>query len=118
MKTKLLYFLIGTLIMPLALASIEGFDGYMEMVEEQPEIQLTHTGGNSCGTTRQDYGDCDQEVIMAHAPHPHVPVYPVYSNICRSGGFYCWTQPRPLGMPCQCWDMFGFVWFYGTISPW
>ena len=74
--------------------------------ESSVEIQLADDG-------------MDPKVIMAHQPYPYpVPPYPVlyYGNVCRSGGFYCYTNPAPIGTPCTCWTVFGFLWFTGYIA--
>ena len=131
MKTKLLVFLTGILVMPLCLmASVEeqpqvpeeaGEEYVLQPVSEglfENESENTadlHRGGKACGPKQHDRRDCGQDEILAHS-FP-VPV-PLYGNVCRNGLFYCTTPPLPVGTSCHCWDMFGYIWLYGTIHTW
>ena len=129
MKTKLLVFLTGILVMPLCLmASVEerpqvpeeaGEEYMLQPVSEglfENESERTadsHRGGKSCGPKQHDRRDCGQDEILAHS----FPA-PLHGNICRNGFAFCYTYaPAPVGAPCHC-EYLGYVWLEGTVSTW
>ena len=105
--------------------------GQYEQNDRGEEIQLAH--GEEC-QRRHGYRDCeDSPVVVVNSPpvvvvNPSpvvvpvpvpVPVAPVIvGQVCRNGGFYCYTNyPGPVGASCTCYS-FGFPWLYGQVSTW
>ncbi len=95
--------------------------------QTEEEIKLAH---GSCRRYHGGHDGCSGHYHHHTHPHSHnynppiiigpiVPVVPLeWSAICRQGVFYCATNIRPVGEPCNCHDLFGNIWFVGWISKW
>ena len=99
-----------------------------EYDNEGEEIQLAHGGCKR----RHGHVGCGPR----HPRHPHYPPViivppqvvfppvilpppvPLVGNICRNGGFFCYTNyPGAVGVPCTCYS-YGVPWLQGQVSTW
>lgn len=93
------------------------------------EIQLAHGGHGGHGRCKRRHGQvgCGSNGpnIIINPPHivipPPVivsPPVPLVGNVCRNGGFYCYTNyPGPVGTYCTCYS-YGIPWLQGQVSTW
>ena len=114
MKTKILCFLVGALFCgPLAFSSIkENPDSLNELnTVNPPPLILPEEKGIALEEEGITEVQPDPAKVLAHGPYQ-----PFLGGVCRNGLWYCGHIPLPVGSYCQCYNIYGYLWFIGTIS--